>query len=125
MNDNLDNYTEEEVVNYFCKILGFEHYEENPRDKETKNFMITAKLAARDLKEGKFLAEPPVESHEKINMGSLMRINHRTVAPMKEISYNNSNITVYKTIAYSTVGDSEDQYDYMEFLDLVKKSNFS
>ena len=120
MNDNLDKYTEEEVVNYFCKILGFEQYEENPRDKETKNFMITAKLAARDLKEGKFLAEPPLESHEAINMGSLVRKNHRTVELMAEISYNNSNITVYKTIAYSTVGDSDNQYDYMEFLDLVK-----
>jgi flagella basal body P-ring formation protein FlgA len=121
LNDNLDKYTEEELVNYFCKILGFEQYEENPRDKETKNFMITAKLAARDLKEGKFLAEPPLESHEAINMGSLVRKNHRTVEPMVEISYNNSNITVYKTIAYSTVGDSDNQYDYMEFLDLVKK----
>lgn len=121
MLDNLDKYTEEEVVNYFCKILGFEHYEESPRDKETKNFMITAKLAARDLKEGKFLTEPPVESHERINMGSLVRINHRTVKPMKEISYNNINITVYRTIAYSTVGESDDQYDYMEFLDLVKE----
>jgi len=121
LNDNLDKYTEEELVNYFCKILGFEQYEENPRDKETKNFMITAKLAARDLKEGKFLAEPPLESHEAINMGSLVRKNHRTVELMAEISYNNSNITVYKTIAYSTVGDSDNQYDYMEFLDLVKK----
>ena len=123
MFDNLDNYTEEELINYFCKILGFEHYEENPRDKETKNFMITAKLAARDLKEGKFLAEPPVDSHERINMGSLVRINHRTVKPMKEISYNNISVTVYKTIAYSTVGDSDNQYDYMEFLDLVKKKD--
>jgi len=118
--DNLDNYTEEELLNYFCKILGFESYEENPRDKETKNFMITAKLAARDLKEGKFLAKPPVENHEKINMGSLVRINHRTVQLMKEISWKDVNISIYKTIAYSTVGDTDEQYDYMEFLDLVK-----
>jgi hypothetical protein len=83
--------------------------------------MITAKLAVRDLKEGKFLNEIPIESHEKINMGSLVRINHRTVTPMNEISYKDNKITVYKTIAYSTVDDADNQYDYMEFLDLVKK----
>ncbi|HPZ07682.1 MAG TPA: hypothetical protein PL110_06190 [Candidatus Eremiobacteraeota bacterium] len=119
--DNLDNYTEEEVINYFCKLLGFEKYEENPRDKEVKNVMLTAKLTVRDLREGKYLENPPEEKHEEINMGSLVRSSHRTVQLLKEISYKSKNIAVYKTTSYSTVGDSDTKYDYMEFLDLVKK----
>jgi hypothetical protein len=118
--ETLDNYTEEELVNYFCKLLGFESYEENPRNKETKNFMITAKLTTRDLKEGKYLGSAPKEHHKEINMGSLIRTNHRAVKNLKEISYKDTKVTIYKTIAYSTVGDSDTQYDYMEFLDLVR-----
>lgn len=118
----LDNYTEDELINYFCKILGHENYEENPRDRNTKNVMITAKLTARDLAEEKYLNKPPQKVLEKINMGSLERTSHRDVEIAKEISYKGNNLSVYKTTSFSTVGNSEERYDYMIYLDLVRKS---
>lgn len=119
--EKLDNYTDDELHNYFAKLLGFEKYEEDSRDKDTKNMMLTAKLTARDLKKGKFLDKPPEESHNEVPMGSLTRTNHRLVEKIKELSYKESELSLYKTTAYSTVGESEEKYDYMVFMDLVKK----
>ena len=116
----LDNHTEEELIKYFCKILGHENYEENPRDRDTKNIMLTAKLTARDLIEGKYLNKPPQKVLEKVNMGSLVRTSHRDIEVAKKISYKGNNLDVYKTTSFSTVGESEERYDYMTFLDLVK-----
>jgi len=120
--DNLDKYTaEEDLINYFCKLLGFEKYEENPRDKDVKNLMMTAKLTARDLRLGKYLNTPPEGVHEDVPMGAIIRTNHRVVESVKELSYKGNNLVLYKTTSYSTVGESDTKYDYMIFLDIVKK----
>ena len=115
--ENLDKYTNEELVNYFCKILGFEEYEENPRDKDVKNLMMTSKLTARDLMKEKYLDKPPEEIKEDVPMGSLTRTNHKVVEKIKEFSYKGKDLMLYKSTAFSTVGDSDTQYDYMVFLD--------
>jgi hypothetical protein len=117
----MDTLKQEELFDYFCKILGVEKYEENPRDKELKNIMITAKLTAKSLTEGKYLEKPPEEVHKDVNMGAITRNSHRYVEAVKDISYNKNNLTIYKTISYSTIPGNPEKYDYMEFLDLVKK----